>query len=47
MFKHELLKDYLAQFGGMAGSRARDKRVVYLDGCVGKVRYENGCDRLP
>lgn len=42
VFKHELLKDYLAQFGGMTGSRARDKRVVYLDGYAGEGRYENG-----
>ncbi|UDM05608.1 three-Cys-motif partner protein TcmP [Streptomyces longhuiensis] len=42
VFKHELLKGYLAQFGGMTGSRARDKRVVYLDGYAGEGRYENG-----
>ncbi|MET9694331.1 three-Cys-motif partner protein TcmP [Streptomyces sp. NPDC006514] len=42
MFKHELLKRYLPQFGGMTGSRSHDKRVVYLDGYAGEGRYENG-----
>ncbi|MFE0520763.1 three-Cys-motif partner protein TcmP [Streptomyces sp. NPDC058954] len=42
VFKHELLKRYLPQFGGMTGSRSRDKRVVYLDGYAGEGRYENG-----
>ncbi|WP_052411412.1 hypothetical protein [Streptomyces sp. NRRL S-118] len=31
MFKHDLLKRYLPQFGAMMGTRSRDKRVVYLD----------------
>ncbi|WP_329448277.1 three-Cys-motif partner protein TcmP (plasmid) [Streptomyces sp. NBC_01426] len=42
MFKHELLKRYLPQFGGMTGSRSHDKRVVYLDGYAGEGRYESG-----
>ncbi|MFF8545010.1 three-Cys-motif partner protein TcmP [Streptomyces werraensis] len=42
MFKHELLKRYLPQFGGMTGTHSRDKRVVYLDGYAGEGRYENG-----
>ncbi|OEJ22923.1 hypothetical protein AR457_37505 [Streptomyces agglomeratus] len=42
VFKHELLKRYLPQFGGMTGSRSHDKRVVYLDGYAGEGRYENG-----
>ncbi|MGW2689619.1 three-Cys-motif partner protein TcmP [Streptomyces sp. NPDC001414] len=42
VFKHELLKRYLPQFGGMTGSHAQDKRVVYLDGYAGEGRYENG-----
>ncbi|OQD57522.1 hypothetical protein BM536_001850 [Streptomyces phaeoluteigriseus] len=42
MFKHELLKRYLPQFGGMTGSQSHDKRVVYLDGYAGEGRYENG-----
>ncbi|MFF8423105.1 three-Cys-motif partner protein TcmP [Streptomyces sp. NPDC086796] len=42
VFKHELLKRYLPPFGGMTGSHARDKRVVYLDGYAGEGRYESG-----
>ncbi|MFF2305896.1 three-Cys-motif partner protein TcmP [Streptomyces sp. NPDC058128] len=42
MFKHDLLKRYLPQFGGMTGTQSRDKRVVYLDGYAGEGRYENG-----
>ncbi|WP_326751191.1 hypothetical protein OH738_36485 [Streptomyces hirsutus] len=42
VFKHDLLKRYLPQFGGMTGTRSRDKRVVYLDGYAGEGRYENG-----
>ncbi|MER6198086.1 three-Cys-motif partner protein TcmP [Streptomyces sp. NPDC001586] len=42
VFKHELLKRYLPQFGAMTGSRTHDKRVVYLDGYAGEGRYENG-----
>ncbi|MEV7683247.1 three-Cys-motif partner protein TcmP [Streptomyces sp. NPDC088341] len=42
VFKHELLKRYLPQFGGMTGTQSRDKRVVYLDGYAGEGRYENG-----
>ncbi|MFD8254020.1 three-Cys-motif partner protein TcmP [Streptomyces werraensis] len=42
MFKHELLRRYLPQFGGMTGTQSRDKRVVYLDGYAGEGRYENG-----
>ncbi|MEU7649249.1 three-Cys-motif partner protein TcmP [Streptomyces huasconensis] len=42
VFKHDLLKRYLPQFGGMTGSHSRDKRVVYLDGYAGEGRYENG-----
>ncbi|MFI5859577.1 three-Cys-motif partner protein TcmP [Streptomyces parvulus] len=42
VFKHELLKRYLPQFGGMLSSQSHDKRVVYLDGYAGEGRYENG-----
>ncbi|MFF3247372.1 three-Cys-motif partner protein TcmP [Streptomyces sp. NPDC002870] len=42
VFKHDLLKRYLPQFGGMTGTRSQDKRVVYLDGYAGEGRYENG-----
>ncbi|MGY4983947.1 three-Cys-motif partner protein TcmP [Streptomyces sp. 900105755] len=42
VLKHELLKRYLPQFGGMTGSHSQDKRVVYLDGYAGEGRYENG-----
>ncbi|MFG2885677.1 hypothetical protein ACGFYV_25865 [Streptomyces sp. NPDC048297] len=42
MFKHDLLKRYLPQFGGMTGTQSYDKRVVYLDGYAGEGRYENG-----
>ncbi|MFE4703126.1 three-Cys-motif partner protein TcmP [Streptomyces sp. NPDC056738] len=42
MLKHELLKRYLPQFGGMTGTRSHDGRVVYLDGYAGEGRYENG-----
>ncbi|WP_331722833.1 three-Cys-motif partner protein TcmP (plasmid) [Streptomyces canus] len=42
VFKHELLKRYLPQFGGMTGTQSHDKRVVYLDGYAGEGRYENG-----
>ncbi|WP_283108028.1 three-Cys-motif partner protein TcmP [Streptomyces sp. LRE541] len=42
VFKHELLKRYLPQFGGMTGSHSQDGRVVYLDGYAGEGRYENG-----
>ncbi|MER5312598.1 three-Cys-motif partner protein TcmP [Streptomyces sp. NPDC002773] len=42
VFKHDLLKRYLPQFGGMAGTQSHDKRVVYLDGYAGEGRYENG-----
>ncbi|MEU5590283.1 three-Cys-motif partner protein TcmP [Streptomyces chrestomyceticus] len=42
VFKHELLKRYLPQFGGMTGRQSHDKRVVYLDGYAGEGRYENG-----
>ncbi|MEU1503229.1 three-Cys-motif partner protein TcmP [Streptomyces sp. NPDC005732] len=42
VFKHELLKRYLPQFGGMTASQSQDRRVVYLDGYAGEGRYENG-----
>ncbi|MFE3685414.1 three-Cys-motif partner protein TcmP [Streptomyces sp. NPDC059095] len=42
MFKHDLLKRYLPQFGGMTGKQSHDQRVVYLDGYAGEGRYENG-----
>ncbi|MFF4935025.1 three-Cys-motif partner protein TcmP [Streptomyces griseofuscus] len=42
MFKHDLLKRYLPQFGGMTGTQSYDKRVVYLDGYAGEGRYEDG-----
>ncbi|MFJ3673783.1 three-Cys-motif partner protein TcmP [Streptomyces sp. NPDC090106] len=42
VFKHDLLKRYLPQFGGMTGAQSHDKRVVYLDGYAGEGRYENG-----
>lgn len=42
VFKHDLLKRYLPQFGGMTGTHSHDKRVVYLDGYAGEGRYENG-----
>ncbi|MGW2107653.1 hypothetical protein [Streptomyces sp. NPDC001948] len=42
MFKHDLLRRYLPQFGGMTGTQSHDKRVVYLDGYAGEGRYENG-----
>lgn len=42
VFKHDLLKRYLPQFGGMTGTYSHDKRVVYLDGYAGEGRYENG-----
>ncbi|WP_328698496.1 three-Cys-motif partner protein TcmP [Streptomyces sp. NBC_00342] len=42
MFKHDLLRRYLPQFGGMTGTQSYDKRVVYLDGYAGEGRYENG-----
>ncbi|MFI9297545.1 three-Cys-motif partner protein TcmP [Streptomyces gardneri] len=42
MLKHDLLKRYLPQFGGMTGTRSHDKRVVYLDGYAGEGRYEDG-----
>ncbi|MET9954505.1 three-Cys-motif partner protein TcmP [Streptomyces sp. NPDC006339] len=42
VFKHDLLKRYLPQFGGMTGTQSHDKRVVYLDGYAGEGRYENG-----
>ncbi|MFI0515843.1 three-Cys-motif partner protein TcmP [Streptomyces sp. WSLK1-5] len=42
VFKHELLKRYLPQFGGMTGTQSHDKRVVYLDGYAGEGRYESG-----
>ncbi|MFE5191635.1 three-Cys-motif partner protein TcmP [Streptomyces sp. NPDC056628] len=42
VFKHDLLKRYLPQFGGMTGTHSHGKRVVYLDGYAGEGRYENG-----
>ncbi|MFE7951564.1 three-Cys-motif partner protein TcmP [Streptomyces sp. NPDC057426] len=42
VFKHDLLKRYLPQFGGMTGTQSQDRRVVYLDGYAGEGRYENG-----
>ncbi|MDF3300066.1 three-Cys-motif partner protein TcmP [Streptomyces tropicalis] len=42
VFKHELLRRYLPQFGGMTGTQSHDRRVVYLDGYAGEGRYENG-----
>lgn len=39
VFKHDLLKRYLPQFGGKTGSKARG--VVYLDGYAGRGRYED------
>lgn len=41
VFKHELLRKYLPQFGGMTGTQSHDRRVVYLDGYAGEGRYEN------
>ncbi|MEU9402788.1 three-Cys-motif partner protein TcmP [Streptomyces sp. NPDC048242] len=42
MFKHDLLRRYLPQFGGMTSKQSREGRVVYLDGYAGEGRYENG-----
>ncbi|AGS73853.1 three-Cys-motif partner protein TcmP [Streptomyces collinus] len=42
MFKHELLRRYLPQFGGMTSRQSQEGRVVYLDGYAGEGRYENG-----
>lgn len=42
VFKHDLLRRYLPQFGGMTGAMSIDGRVVYLDGYAGEGRYENG-----
>jgi hypothetical protein len=42
VFKHELLRRYIPPFGGMTGTQAQDRRVVYLDGYAGEGRYENG-----
>lgn len=42
VFKHDLLKRYLPQFGGMTGTHSHDKHVIYLDGYAGEGRYENG-----
>ncbi|WP_329008523.1 three-Cys-motif partner protein TcmP [Streptomyces sp. NBC_01601] len=42
VFKHELLRRYLPQFGGMTSKQSHDGRVVYLDGYAGEGRYENG-----
>lgn len=42
VFKHTLLDKYMPQFAGMAGSAARGRRVVCLDGYAGRGRYEDG-----
>lgn len=42
VFKHELLRRYIPPFGGMTGTQAQDRRVIYLDGYAGEGRYENG-----
>ncbi|WP_406369715.1 three-Cys-motif partner protein TcmP [Streptomyces sp. NBC_00647] len=42
VFKHDLLRRYIPPFGGMTGTQAQDRRVVYLDGYAGEGRYENG-----
>lgn len=42
VFKHELLRRYLPQFGGMTSRQSQEGRVVYLDGYAGEGRYENG-----
>lgn len=42
VFKHDLLKRYLPQFGGMTGTQSHDRCVVYLDGYAGEGRYDNG-----
>ncbi|MFI2453618.1 three-Cys-motif partner protein TcmP [Streptomyces sp. NPDC019539] len=42
VFKHDLLKRYLPQFGAMTGSHSHDRRVIYLDGYAGEGRYESG-----
>lgn len=39
VFKHDLLRRYLPQFGGKTGSKAPG--VVYLDGYAGRGRYED------
>jgi three-Cys-motif partner protein len=42
VFKHTLLDKYVPQFAGMTGSRAQDRRVVFLDGYAGRGRYQDG-----
>ncbi|MGA6172561.1 hypothetical protein ACPEIF_20215 [Streptomyces sp. NPDC012600] len=42
VFKHDLLRRYMPQFGGMTGTQSHDKRVVYLDGHEGEGRLPTG-----
>lgn len=39
-YKHELLRRYIAKFGGATGSV--EKRIAYLDGFAGEGRYDSG-----
>jgi len=40
VFKRQLLRRYVSQFGAMTGPKAC--RLVYLDGYAGKGRHFNG-----
>lgn len=42
IFKHKLLEAYVLPFAEMTGSKARDRRVVLLDGFAGRGRYPDG-----
>jgi three-Cys-motif partner protein len=42
VFKHKILDTYVMPFATMTGSKARDRRVVVLDGFAGRGRYPNG-----
>ncbi|MEV0972466.1 three-Cys-motif partner protein TcmP [Microtetraspora glauca] len=42
VFKHEILRQYMAPFIAMPGSTAEGNQVVVLDGFAGRGRYQDG-----
>jgi three-Cys-motif partner protein len=47
VLKHEVLRQYVAPYAGMAGSTNSEGRVVLLDGYAGEGRYADGSPGSP
>jgi hypothetical protein len=47
VLKHEVLRQYVAPYAGMAGSTNPEGRVVFLDGYAGEGHYADGSPGSP